>query len=277
MLLGHLHTHEFAGGGTTDQTGNPWALGRSAGGSSGGSAAALAARMVPAATGTDTAGSLRIPSALCGTSTIKPTRGSSRCAASSRSRRASTTPGRWRGRSTTARLLLAAMAGARPRACRDRAARTLRIRPASRRACRRLAADRRGELDPDVADGFDAALEACRRLGAALVEPPAPGRRPDSGTTSRRPDDRLLSTTAASTPARPLPRLDPGVARGGRASRGHRRGYVAAQARRRADRPAAWSGVARGAPDRRRDRADDPRRRAAARRRLRPLRARTTR
>ena len=75
VLLGHLHTHEFAAGGTTDQVGNPRALDRSAGGSSGGSAAALAARMTPAATGTDTAGSLRIPSAACGTSTVKPTRG----------------------------------------------------------------------------------------------------------------------------------------------------------------------------------------------------------
>ena len=75
VLLGHLHTHEFAAGGTTDQVGNPWDLERSPGGSSGGSAAALAACMVPAATGTDTAGSLRIPSACCGTSAIKPTRG----------------------------------------------------------------------------------------------------------------------------------------------------------------------------------------------------------
>ena len=75
VLLGHLHTHEFAAGGTTDQVGSPWALERSAGGSSGGSAAALAARMTPAATGTDTAGSLRIPSACSGTSAIKPTRG----------------------------------------------------------------------------------------------------------------------------------------------------------------------------------------------------------
>src|SRR5215831_17202202 len=74
VLLGHLHTHEFACGGTTDQVGNPWALERSAGGSSGGSGAALASRQVPAATGTDTAGSLRIPSSYCGTSTIKPTR-----------------------------------------------------------------------------------------------------------------------------------------------------------------------------------------------------------
>ncbi|MGH2928304.1 MAG: amidase, partial [Solirubrobacteraceae bacterium] len=75
VVLGHTHTHEFAAGGTTDQVGNPWSLEATAGGSSGGSAAALAAHMVPAATGTDTAGSLRIPSALCATSTIKPTRG----------------------------------------------------------------------------------------------------------------------------------------------------------------------------------------------------------
>jgi aspartyl-tRNA(Asn)/glutamyl-tRNA(Gln) amidotransferase subunit A len=75
VLVGHTHTHEFAAGGTTDQVGNPHALERSAGGSSGGSAAALAARWVPAATGTDTAGSLRIPSAACGTAAIKPTRG----------------------------------------------------------------------------------------------------------------------------------------------------------------------------------------------------------
>src|ERR687888_219020 len=40
VLLGHLHTHELAAGGTTDQVGNPWALERSAGGSSGGPAAA---------------------------------------------------------------------------------------------------------------------------------------------------------------------------------------------------------------------------------------------
>ena len=75
VLVGHTHTHEFAAGGTTDQVGNPWALDRTAGGSSGGSAAALAAGMVPAALGSDTCGSLRIPSAVCGTSAIKPTHG----------------------------------------------------------------------------------------------------------------------------------------------------------------------------------------------------------
>ena len=75
VLAGHLHTHEFAAGGTTDQVGNPRALDHSAGGSSGGSAAALACGMVPAALGTDTAGSLRIPASLCGVCSVKPTHG----------------------------------------------------------------------------------------------------------------------------------------------------------------------------------------------------------
>jgi aspartyl-tRNA(Asn)/glutamyl-tRNA(Gln) amidotransferase subunit A len=75
VLLGHTHTHEFAAGGTTDQVGNPWAVDRSSGGSSGGSAAALAAGMAPAAIGTDTAGSVRIPAALSGVSSIKATYG----------------------------------------------------------------------------------------------------------------------------------------------------------------------------------------------------------
>ena len=75
VLLGHTQTDEFAFLAVTPQCGNPWQLGRITGGSSGGSAAALAARMLPAATGSDTLGSLRIPAAFCGTSSIKPTFG----------------------------------------------------------------------------------------------------------------------------------------------------------------------------------------------------------
>lgn len=74
-LLGKTTTHEFAYGTASAPTRNPWDLTRNPGGSSGGSAAALAARMVPLATGSDTGGSLRIPSAACGTSALRPAHG----------------------------------------------------------------------------------------------------------------------------------------------------------------------------------------------------------
>ena len=163
VLLGHLHTHEFAAGGTTDQVGNPWALDRSAGGSSGGSAAALAARMTPAATGTDTAGSLRIPSALCGTSTIKPTRGLVPLRGVVPLCPTLDHAGPMARSLEDCEPLLAVLAGVSP--------------PPNRAPLRRVAVSPRlalVELDADVADGFDAALEACRSLGAELVDVPPP-------------------------------------------------------------------------------------------------------
>lgn len=75
VLLGQTHTHEFAYGGITPTTRNPWRTDRIPGGSSGGSAAAVAAGICTVATGTDTAGSIRIPSALCGTIGLKSTYG----------------------------------------------------------------------------------------------------------------------------------------------------------------------------------------------------------
>ena len=80
ILVGKAATHEFAWGLTTTsilhgQTRNPWDMTRIPGGSSGGSAAALAAGLVPIALGTDTGGSIRIPSAFCGTAGLKPSRG----------------------------------------------------------------------------------------------------------------------------------------------------------------------------------------------------------
>ncbi|MEV0797100.1 amidase [Kribbella sp. NPDC050281] len=74
-LLGKTTTHEFAYGTASTPTANPWDVRRTPGGSSGGSAAALAGRMAPIATGTDTGGSLRIPAAACGVCTLRSTPG----------------------------------------------------------------------------------------------------------------------------------------------------------------------------------------------------------
>jgi aspartyl-tRNA(Asn)/glutamyl-tRNA(Gln) amidotransferase subunit A len=73
--LGKTHTHEFAYGPITPTTRNPWDVGRIPGGSSGGSGAAVAAGVCTVGMGTDTAGSIRIPAALCGTVGIKATYG----------------------------------------------------------------------------------------------------------------------------------------------------------------------------------------------------------
>jgi aspartyl-tRNA(Asn)/glutamyl-tRNA(Gln) amidotransferase subunit A len=183
ILLGHLHTHEFAVGGTTDQVGNPWALERSPGGSSGGSAAALAARMVPAATGTDTAGSLRIPSALCGTSTIKPTRGLVSLRGVVPLATSLDHAGPMARTLEDCAPLLAAMAGPDPgRPGSALAVPPPAVLPHPRAEAKpldgiRLAVSPRasgGGLDADVADGFEAAVAHCKALGAVLLAPPPP-------------------------------------------------------------------------------------------------------
>ena len=157
VLLGHLHTHEFAAGGTTDQVGNPHALDRSAGGSSGGSAAALASMTTPAATGTDTAGSLRIPSALCGTATIKPTRGLVPLDGIVPLSPSFDHAGPMARTVADCEPLFAALAACEP--------------PAYRRPLRRVAVSPRiADLHPDVAAGFDEALTRLPVVPAPVVD-----------------------------------------------------------------------------------------------------------
>ena len=80
VCLGKVNCDEFAMGSSNENSAfgpvkNPWNPAKIPGGSSGGSAAAIAAGLAPAATGTDTGGSLRQPAAMCGITAIKPTYG----------------------------------------------------------------------------------------------------------------------------------------------------------------------------------------------------------
>jgi aspartyl-tRNA(Asn)/glutamyl-tRNA(Gln) amidotransferase subunit A len=184
VLLGHTHTHEFAAGGTTDQVGNPWAPDRVVGGSSGGSAAALAARMTPAALGSDTCGSLRIPSACCGTSAIKPTHG--RISLDGILPLAPTLdhPGPMARTIADCAALLQAMLAAGPAVDpalappAPVAGLALTPRPGPRPLAGLTVAltDRteRLGLDPPVAAGLETSRTACERLGAHVVFRPAP-------------------------------------------------------------------------------------------------------
>ena len=182
--------------------------------------------MMPAATGTDTAGSLRIPSALCGTSTIKPTRGLVSL----------------RGivpLAPIARPRRADGAHASPTASRCSRRWPRRRAPGERRPLRRiarLAALGLGELDPDVADGFEQALAALP-AGAGRPPPPTspldvgrdfidvvlrrdarlppPLRRPARAATARRCADSGRERRERATRSRRGVRRRPGAARRG--------------------------------------------------------------
>lgn len=180
VMLGKANMDEFAMGSSNETSyfgavRNPWDTRTVPGGSSGGSASAVAARLAPAATGTDTGGSIRQPAALCGISGLKPTYGRvSRYGMIAFA--SSLDQGGPIARSAEdLALLLGAMAGFDPRdstsvdrevpdytAALDRDVRGLRIG---------VPPQFFGEgLDPQVRERVDAALGALEQEGAELVE-----------------------------------------------------------------------------------------------------------
>jgi aspartyl-tRNA(Asn)/glutamyl-tRNA(Gln) amidotransferase subunit A len=189
VALGKLNCDEFAMGSANENSAfgpvhNPWDLSRVPGGSSGGSAAAVAAGLVPAATGTDTGGSIRQPASFCGVTGIKPTYGlCSRYGmiafASSLDQAGPLAPS-----AEDCALLLSAMSGfdardatSAERPPQDFHAAMLALRPGAA-AARPLAGLRIGlpkeffpaGLAADVAAAVRAALAELGKLGATLVD-----------------------------------------------------------------------------------------------------------
>ena len=180
VLVGKTNMDEFAMGSSNENSyfgpvRNPWNRACVPGGSSGGSAAAVAARLVPAATGTDTGGSIRQPAALSGVCGLKPTYGV--CSRYGLVAFASSldTPGVFAQTAQDCALLLNAMAGhdARDSTCLDRPAEDY-----SRDLSRPLQGLRiglpreyfAGGTEAGVLAAIDAALVELRRLGATTVD-----------------------------------------------------------------------------------------------------------
>jgi aspartyl-tRNA(Asn)/glutamyl-tRNA(Gln) amidotransferase subunit A len=185
VLVGKTNMDEFAMGSSSETSyfgpvKNPWNVDYVPGGSSGGSAAAVAARLVPAATGTDTGGSIRQPAALSGVCGLKPTYGV--CSRYGLIAFASSldTPGPLAQTAEDCALLLNAMAGHDPRDStsldrpREDYARLLRA-PGGVKPLVGLRIGMPKEyfgdgIDADVAAAVDAALAELRKLGATTIE-----------------------------------------------------------------------------------------------------------
>jgi aspartyl-tRNA(Asn)/glutamyl-tRNA(Gln) amidotransferase subunit A len=161
VIVGKATTHEFAFGGTTPPTRNPWDPDRIPGGSSGGSGAVVGAGWVPVAIGTDTAGSVRIPASYCGTVGFigtrqdVPTQGVATLAWSL------DTVGPLTRSVRDAAVVNAVMAGREPEGSIPRPALPATVG---------LPARVLGPLDPGVESAFDAALAVLRQGGVATVD-----------------------------------------------------------------------------------------------------------
>jgi aspartyl-tRNA(Asn)/glutamyl-tRNA(Gln) amidotransferase subunit A len=185
VTLGKLSCDEFAMGSANENVAvpsakpqavtNPWDTSRVPGGSSGGSAAAVAARLTPAATGTDTGGSIRQPAAFCGITGIKPTYGRASRYGMVAFASSLDQAGPMARSAEDCALLLSAMCG--PDLDRDSTSLDVPAEDFSRTLPDSIAGLRIGVpqeffgegLAPDVRAAVDAALAQYQQLGATLV------------------------------------------------------------------------------------------------------------
>ena len=194
IVIGKTHTVEFAfgGWGTNQHMGtprNPWDMSthRVPGGSSSGSAVAVAARMVPWAIGTDTGGSVRIPSSYCGVTGLKTTIGRISCHGVLPLTPTLDTPGPITRSVEDAALLYQLLQGedpldrltigqpgAAPMAALKRGVRGLRLA--------RIPEGERAGVAPEMLAAYDQALETLARAGAEIGTIALPKNSP---TTSR--------------------------------------------------------------------------------------------
>jgi aspartyl-tRNA(Asn)/glutamyl-tRNA(Gln) amidotransferase subunit A len=179
IIVGKTNMHEWAYGATNEvsrygHTRNPWNTGHITGGSSGGSGAALAARAVPAALGSDTGGSVRIPSAACGVCGIKPTYGHASRNGVLPLSWSLDAPGPMARSARDLATLLAAMTGVDPDDPATESYRFSRDPQVAERPLRvvRLAVPHGEgfERSRDVAAAFDQAVAAMASEGAAIEE-----------------------------------------------------------------------------------------------------------
>ena len=188
VTLGKLNCDEFAMGSANENSAvapvgfdapapvrNPWDTTRIPGGSSGGSAVAVAARLAPAATGTDTGGSIRQPASFCGITGIKPTYGRASRYGMVAYASSLDQAGPMARSAEDCALLLSALCG--PDLDRDSTSLDMPAEDFSRSLNDSLAGLRIGipkeffgdGLAPDVRAAVDAALSEYEKLGAKLV------------------------------------------------------------------------------------------------------------
>ena len=180
VTLGKLNCDEFAMGSANENSAygpvsNPWDRSRVPGGSSGGSAAAVAARLVPASTGTDTGGSIRQPASFCGITGIKPTYGRASRYGMIAFASSLDQGGPMARSAEDCALLLSAMCG--PDLDRDSTSLDVPVENFSASLAKPIRGLRIGipkeffgeGLAPDVRSAIDAALQALQDQGAQLV------------------------------------------------------------------------------------------------------------